>query len=99
MNKLNIQKLETHIPGFDHIACGGLPKGRTTLLTGTSGSGKTVFAAQFLAEGIMKADQGGVFITFEESVPELSKNIPSLEWYISSWEAAGKWIFVDAAPK
>src|SRR5436853_4851997 len=97
MNKLNIQKLETHIPGFDHIACGGLPQGRTTLLTGTSGSGKTVFAAQFLAEGIMKADQGGVFITFEESVPELRKNFLSFSWDISGSRTAGNWVFVVTA--
>ena len=45
----DIEKLETHISGFDLISCGGLPKGRTTLVAGTSGSAKTVFAAQFLA--------------------------------------------------
>ena len=42
-----IQKLPTHIPGFDLIAMGGLSRGRTTLVTGTAGSGKTIFASQF----------------------------------------------------
>ena len=49
-----IEKIVTNIPGLDHITIGGLPKYRTTLITGTAGSAKTVFAAQFLAEGIMK---------------------------------------------
>jgi len=59
-----IEKLETGIPGFDHVSKGGLPKGRTTLISGTAGSAKTVMACQFLAEGIEKADESGVFVTF-----------------------------------
>ena len=41
-------KVPTLIPGFDFIADGGLPKGRMTLISGTAGSAKTVFALQFL---------------------------------------------------
>ena len=46
---MSIIKLPTEIHGFDLIACGGLPEGRATLVAGSSGSAKTVFAAQFLA--------------------------------------------------
>ena len=60
-----IEKLTTNIPGFDLVAYGGVPRGRTTLVAGTSGSAKTVFAAQFLAEGVV-AGEPGVFVTFEE---------------------------------
>lgn len=49
-----IEKLETGIPGFDFLAEGGLPKGRATLVSGTAGSAKTVFACQFLVEGIKR---------------------------------------------
>ena len=55
-----IEKLETSIPGFDLISQGGLPKNRTTLVAGTSGSSKTVLACQFLAEGIRNAGEAGV---------------------------------------
>ena len=61
----SVPKLETGIPGFEHITDGGLPKGRTTLLSGTAGSAKTVFAVQFLAEGISRMDEHSVFVTFE----------------------------------
>src|SRR3954466_12178130 len=98
MNTTSIKKLPTHIAGFDHVASGGLPEGRTTLVTGSSGSGKTVFGAQFLAEGIRKADQGGIFVTFEESVPDLRRNIAALGWDVEKWEREGKWVFIDAAP-
>ena len=75
-----IEKLETHIPGFDLISNGGLSKGRTTLVSGTAGSAKTVFAVQFLAEGILKSHEPGVFITFEESPEDIRKNMVGFSW-------------------
>lgn len=93
-----IEKLPTHIPGFDHVSMGGLARGRTTLVSGTAGSAKTVFAAHFLAEGIRCAGESGVFVTFEESVDDLRSNFASFGWDIEQWEKDGKWAFVDAAP-
>ncbi len=66
-----IEKLSLGIPGFDQISLGGLPKHKTTLVTGSVGSGKTIFAAQFLAEGITHAHEKGVFVTLEEAPDEL----------------------------
>ena len=60
-----VRKLPTGIASFDVIAKGGLPVNRTTLLSGTAGSGKTVFAVQFLAAGIEQADEHAVFVTFD----------------------------------
>ncbi len=94
-----IEKLETKIPGFDLISNGGLTKGRTTLISGTSGSAKTVFAVQFLAEGILNTHEPGVFITFEESPEDIRKNVVGFGWDIPKWEAEGKWAFVDASPQ
>ena len=97
-NTKTMTKIATGIEGFDLIAEGGLPEGRTTLLSGTSGSAKTVFAAQFLAEGITKFDQHGVFITLEESAADIRRNLLSLGWDIAAWEKDRKWAFVDASP-
>lgn len=93
-----IKKLPTGISGFDLIAYGGLPENRTTLLAGTAGSAKTVMAVQFLAKGIQEFGAPGVFVTFEESPADIRRNMLSLNWDIAAWEAAGKWVFVDAAP-
>lgn len=93
-----IEKLRTRIAGFDLISEGGLPKGRTTLVTGTSGSAKTIFAAQFLAEGILKENENGVFVTFEEPPGDIRRNLKSFGWDIRKWEKEGKWAFVDASP-
>ncbi len=96
---MNLQKLETGNASFDHISHGGLPIGRTTLVAGSSGSAKTLFGAQFLALGIQLFNQPGVFVTFEEQVDDIRKNLKSFNWDIDTWEKEGKWIFVDAAPK
>lgn len=93
-----IQKIESGIPGFDFLAEGGLPKGRTTLIVGTAGSAKTVFACQFLAEGI-KRGEAGVFVTFEEPPQSIIKNMRGFGWDIATWVRDGKWAFVDASPQ
>ena len=88
----------TGIPGFDLISEGGLPRGRTTLVSGTAGSAKTVFAVQFLARGIVEDNEAGVFVTFEESPSDISQNMLGFGWDLQTWEAQGKLAFVDASP-
>ncbi len=95
----SVEKLKTGISGFDLVGYGGLPKGRTTLVAGSAGSGKTVFAAQFLVEGVAKADEAGVFVTFEESPQDICKNLSSLGWDVEALEKKKQWVFVDASPQ
>lgn len=92
------EKLETGIQGLDQISYGGLPKGRATLVAGTAGSAKTVFAIQFLAMGITKFKQPAVFVTFEESPADLRRNVSGFGWDIAAWEKQNLWSFVDASP-
>ena len=92
-----VEKIATGISSFDIIAKGGLPRNRTTLISGTAGSGKTIFAVQFLAAGI-EAGTPGVFVTFEESASDIRKNMLSFGWDLGKWEAEGKLAFVDASP-
>lgn len=92
------KKLETGISGFDHIAHGGLPRNRATLVAGTAGSAKTMFASQFLASGIMNFGESGVFVTFEETPEDIRENLASFGWNVAEWEAQKKWAFVDVSP-
>jgi circadian clock protein KaiC len=92
-----LKRLKTHIPGFDLVSNGGLPEGRTTLVSGGPGSAKTIFAAQFLAAGIAEANEAGCFVTFEEKPEDLRRNLSSFGWDIAGWEKANKWIFVDGS--
>ena len=76
LNKLH--KCLTGIKGFDEITEGGLPKNRTTLISGGAGSGKTLFGIDFLINGAVNFKEHGVFMSFEESAEELYKDVASL---------------------
>lgn len=73
-----LPKARTGIPGFDEITGGGVPAGRPTLVCGSAGAGKTLFAMEFLVRGATLYDQPGVFMSFEETGEELATNVASL---------------------
>lgn len=73
-----LEKVATGIDGFDAITGGGIPQGRTTLICGPAGSGKTLFGAEFLVRGATLFDEPGVFVSFEERDDELVANVASL---------------------
>jgi len=73
-----LEKCPTGIKGLDEITKGGLPRGRTTLICGSAGCGKTLFAMEFLMRGARDFGEPGVFMTFEETPEDLAKNFISL---------------------
>ena len=73
-----LAKTPTGIGGIDQITGGGLPRGRPTLVCGTAGCGKTLFAMEFLVRGARQFDEPGVFVAFEETADELRDNVRSL---------------------
>lgn len=94
-----LERVKTGIEAFDDLVMGGLPRRRTTIVGGTPGSGKTVFATQFLAHGVADLDEPGVFVTFEESPAEIEVNMASFGWNLRRWREEGKLAFVDASPR
>jgi circadian clock protein KaiC len=76
-----LTKSPTGIPGFDEITGGGLPCGRTTLLVGGPGSGKTIFALQFLLHGINHGEPA-IFVAFEETPKRIVANFDNFGWDI-----------------
>ncbi len=93
-----VDKIRTMIEGFDDISHGGLPVGRTTLVSGTSGTGKTLLAVQFLRNGIVDFNEPGVFVTFEESPADIIKNAFSFGWDLQKFVDEGKLFILDASP-
>jgi circadian clock protein KaiC len=75
---LILSKATTGIKGMDEVLNGGLPRGRTTLVCGSAGCGKTLLAAEFLIKGATMFDEPGVFMAFEETEQDLSENLSSL---------------------
>ncbi len=94
-----VPKVPVGIAGFDQISYGGIPKGRTTLLAGTAGSGKTIFALQFLINGLRAYAENGVIVTFEETPKDLARNVEGLGWNVTQHVADSRIAFVDASPE
>ncbi len=87
--------MRTGIQGFDEITDGGLPRGRTTLVLGGPGCGKTVFALQALVDGAVQAKEAGVFVAFEESTRQIIANAATFGWDLPALEKK-KLFFLDA---
>jgi circadian clock protein KaiC len=89
-----LPKAATGIQGLDEITGGGLPRGRATLVSGGAGSGKTLFGLEFLVRGATQYGEPGVFMSFEESIPDLTRNVASLGFDLDRLVAEKK-LFVD----
>jgi len=74
----SLAKTPTGIQGLDQVTGGGLPSGRAALVCGGPGSGKTLFALEFLIQGAQRYGEPGLFVGFEETAHELAQNVASL---------------------
>jgi circadian clock protein KaiC len=92
------KKAPTGIAGFDQITGGGLPRGRTTLIVGGPGCGKTLFALQFLVQGARDLREPGIFVAFEESAQRIVSNANDFGWNLAALQRK-KLAFMDAQPK
>ena len=90
-------KAPTGITGLDEITGGGLPHGRTTLLVGGPGSGKTILALQFLVHGAQDCKEPGIFVAFEETPKRIVANAEGFGWKLTELQRK-KLYFMDAQP-
>lgn len=93
-----MEKISTGIPGLDSIMGGGMPKSQLSLITGTSGTGKTTFCCQFIHEGIKRFNDRGVYLSFEEPPQSIKENVKEFGWDIDALEKSGKFSFIKYDP-
>jgi circadian clock protein KaiC len=92
-----IERVPTGIKNFDSLIEGGMEKNSTNLIVGGSGSGKSIFAVQFLMEGIKKGESC-LYITFEEKKKEFYDNMIEFGWDLEKYEKQGKFVFLEYKP-
>jgi circadian clock protein KaiC len=91
-----MRKTATGVAGFDEITGGGLPTGRTTLLAGGPGSGKTIFSLQYLVRGVALGEPG-IFVAFEEGPERIRANADGFAWKLADIPD-DQLRFIDAQP-
>lgn len=80
----NLKKSLSGIAGLDEITHGGLPAGRTTLICGRAGTGKSLLSLEFVYRGASQYDEPGVFVSFEEKPENILQNAASFGWELDS---------------
>ena len=90
-----LDKAITYISGFDEILYGGLPLGRTTLIEGGPGTGKSIVGLEFLYRGAL-AGEPGIFVAFEERAESIRRNALTLGWDLPALEKKGKLAIIEA---
>jgi circadian clock protein KaiC len=89
-----LRKAPTGIQGLDEITHGGLPRGRTTIVCGGPGCGKTMLGIEFLVRGALEFNEPGVIMAFEETPQDMARNVASLGFDIQEL-ADKKKLFLD----
>lgn len=97
VNKLT--RISTGITGLDPLIQGGFKKDSVNLVAGGAGSGKTIFAIQFLVEGIAKHNEPAIYITFEERKKKLYEDMMEFGWDLEKYENEEKFVFLEYTPE
>jgi circadian clock protein KaiC len=95
---MSIEKVPTYIYGLDMILEGGFPRGRTTIVNGGPGCGKSILSLEWLYRNALTG-QPGLFISFEEHPADIRQNALTMGWDLSPLEEKGLIFLLDACPK
>ena len=93
-----MERVKTGIPGLDELLNGGIPKTHLALVTGTSGTGKTIFCCQFIKEGVERYNENAVYLSFEEPIEAIKENVKGFGWDFDKLEKSGKFAFIRYDP-
>jgi len=85
-----MEREKTGIPGMDELIQGGIPKGSISLVSGSPGTGKSIFSQQFLREGVKNQDQRCLYISFEEEPKNIIRQAEGFGWNLKELQATQK---------
>ncbi len=84
-------RVPTGIPGLDKLMGGGFEEGTVNLVSGKTGTGKSIFCSQFVYDGVMKRKQKGIYITTEETANNIRRQVKNFGWDFETLEEKG-WV-------
>ncbi len=92
------EKIATGIVGFEQVTMGGLPKGRPTLLCGSSGSGKTILSMEIAYRSAAMFGRPSLFLTMEEPAADIVRNVKRMGWDLDPLIRNGSLTIIDLSP-
>jgi len=98
MKNYKLLRVSTGIPNLDGVIEGGYVKGSVNLISGGPGTCKTIFAMQFLMDG-MKKGEAAIYITFEEKKNKMYEDMLKFGWDLAKYEKDGKFVFLEYNPE
>ena len=96
-NDYKQERCVSGISGLDRLLDGGFPKGRTILVKGECGTGKTVFGVEFIYNGVVKFNEPGVLVLLEQNINYLKKDVAGFGFNLDELEESGKLVIIDAS--
>ncbi|MCR4335780.1 MAG: AAA family ATPase [archaeon] len=81
-----MNRIPSGINGLDKLIEGGFPEGRTTLISGACGTGKTIFCTQYLYEGASKYKEPGIYVTLDERPELIRQDMARFGWDLRKLE-------------
>ena len=93
-DKMEVLRLQTGIEGFDELIDGGIPENSFTLVSGGTGTGKSIFCINFLASGAAKGEPG-VYVSLEEGYNENKRQMDMFGWGIEKLQKEGKMLILQ----
>ncbi|NIO21431.1 MAG: ATPase [Candidatus Aenigmarchaeota archaeon] len=82
-------RVASGIPGLDELIGGGFQEGSINLVSGKTGTGKSILSAQFLYNGAVKNNEKGLYLTTGETISNIKRQSKNFGWDFDSLEKKG----------
>jgi len=92
------KRIPTGIKELNPLIEGGFKRNSINLVAGGPGSGKTIFAMQFIMDGLRNGESG-VYVTFEEKKKKFYESMLEFGWNLEEYEQKGKFVFLEYKPE
>ena len=91
------KRVPTGIPGLDPLIEGGFLEGKSYLVTGEAGTGKSIICMQFVLKGLIDGEKA-VYVAVDEKPAEILEEAASLGWDLLKYVEQKSLLILDASP-
>jgi KaiC/GvpD/RAD55 family RecA-like ATPase len=91
-------KVLSGIPGLDELMEGGFEENTINLVTGKTGTGKSIFSSQFIYNGAKKYNEKGLYVTTGDTMKNIRKQAAKVGWDMDALEKSGLVKIVEVEP-